>query len=43
MAGSSIQTGIVTEELRVLHLHPKEARSQLSWPVGGGSQSPPQH
>ena len=37
----SIQTVMVQEELRVLHLHPKEARSILaSRPLEGGSQSP---
>ncbi|XP_063135216.1 copine-5 isoform X3 [Rattus norvegicus] len=39
----SIQAGMVQEELRVLHLHPKEARNRLSIlrQLGGGSPSPP--
>jgi hypothetical protein len=37
----SIQAGMVLEKLRVLYLHPKEARSRLSSRrLGGGSQSP---
>jgi hypothetical protein len=38
---SSIQAGMVLEELRILYPHPKEARSRLSPKWLGGSQSPP--
>jgi len=39
----SIQAGMVQEELRVLHLHLKEARNTLNIPreLGGKSPSPP--
>jgi hypothetical protein len=34
----SIQAGMVQEKLRVLHLHPKEAKEQtILWQLGGGS------
>jgi hypothetical protein len=38
----SIQAGMVQEELRVLHLHPKEARNRLDIlkHLGGGSPCP---
>jgi len=39
----SILAGVVQEELRVLHLQPKEARNKLGIlrQLGGGSPSPP--
>ena len=37
----SIQAGMVQEELKVLHLHPKEARNRLRRQLGGVSPSPP--